>query len=225
MLANKGGIKNMSIIEKIKAHQDNILAGKIPDDLEICPKCGGHRPTFKLHEARDRLFLVIVDYLVKEVWSLLGRWKCSLCHTTSTYYPDYAIPYKRYTKDTIWEISKKYVEEEDSTYENVVQNDKEAIVYDSKTNSSRYESELTGSTIWWWLSFIGSLNDLISKAFSLIRQKDPSSQIFREVLPINPRKYRSNKRKKLLQRCIRFFNAEVEFRRLFLNSIFPHFAI
>lgn len=54
-----------------------------------------------------------------------------------------------YTKDTILELSKKYVEEEDSRYEDVVQNNKETIVYDSKNNSNRYERQLTGSTVWW----------------------------------------------------------------------------
>lgn len=215
----------MTIIKKIKAHEEEVLAGKIPDDLEICPKCCGRTRSFKLHESRPRLFLVIVDFLVKEIWSLLGRWKCSLCHCTSTYYPDYAIPYKRYTKNTILDISKKYVEEEDSTYESIVQNDNETIVYESKNNSKRYESRFTGSTVWWWLSYIGSLQMLVSKALDLIRQKDPSSKIFREIQPVNPRKYRSNERKNLLQQCIVFFNAEGELRRLFSSSVIPHFAI
>jgi len=214
----------MTIIEKIKAHEKEIQARVLPDELKICPKCGGRSRSFKLHESRDRLFLVIVDFLVKEVWSVLGRWQCPLCHCTSTYYPDYAIPHKRYTKDTILELSKEYVEEQYSTYESVVQNDMETIVYDSKINSPKYECRLRGTTVWWWLSYIGSIKPLISETFSLIKQKDPSSEVFKEIQPVNPRKYRSNKRKKLLQRCIGFLNAEGDFRHLFSNSIFPHFA-
>jgi len=215
----------MTIIEKIKAHEKEVQSRELPDNLEICPKCGGSSRSFKLHESRARLFLIIVDFLVKEVWSVLGRWECPLCHCTSTYYPDYAIPHKRYTKNTILELSKKYVEEKYSTYESVVQNDKETIVYDSKINSQKYECRLTGTTVWWWLSYIGSIHFLITDALSLIRQKDPSSKVFREMQPVNPGKFRSNKRKNLLQRCIVFLNAEEEFRRLFSNSIFPHFTI
>jgi len=214
----------MTIIEKIEAHEKEVQARKLPKNFEVCPKCDCYSRSFKLHESRARLFLVIVDLLVKEVWSILGRWECPLCHCTSTYYPDYAIPYKRYTKDTILELSKKYVEEKDSTYESVVQNDTDTIVYDSKNNSSKYESRLRGTTVWWWLSYIGSMQILINEAFSLIRQKDPSSKVFREIQPVNPRKYRSNKRKNLLQRCIGFLNVEEEFRRLFSNSVFPHFT-
>ena len=215
----------MTIIEKIEAHEKEVQARKLPKDLEVCPKCSERSRSFKLHERRPRLFLVIVDFLVKEIWSILGRWECPLCHCTSTYYPDYAIPYKRYTKDTILELSKKYVEEKDSTYESVVQNDMDTIVYDSKINSSKYESHLRGSTVWWWLSYIGSMQLLISEAFSLIRKKDLSSKVFREIQPINPKKYRSKKRKNLLQRCIELLNFEEEFRRLFSNSLFPHFSI
>ena len=214
----------MTIIKKIETHEKEIQARELPEDLEVCPKCGGFSRSFKLHESRARLFLVIVDFLVKEIWSILGRWECPLCHCTSTYYPDYAIPFKRYTKDTILELSKKYVQEEDSTYESVVQNDNGTIIYDSKINRSKYESRLRGTTVWWWLSYIGSMHQLISKAFSLIIKKDPSSKVFRENQPVNPKKYRSNERKNLLQQCIGFLNAEEEFRRLFSNSIFPHFA-
>jgi len=220
-----GGIQDMTIIEKIKAHEKEVQSGKLPDNLEICPKCGESSRYFKLHASRARLFLVIVDFLVKEIRSILGRWKCPLCLRTSTYYPDYAIPYKRYTKNTILELSRKYVEEKDSTYESVVQNDMATIVYDSKSNSSKYECRLRSTTLWWWLSYIGSIDSLINKAFSLIRQKDPLSKVFREIQPIHPKKYRSNKRKNLLQRCIEFLNIEDEFRRLFSNSHFPHFAI
>ena len=214
----------MTIIEKIKAHEKEVQSRELPDELEICPKCGGRSRSFKLHESRNRLFFVIVDFLVKKVWSVLGRWECPLCKCTSTYYPDYAIPHKRYTKNTILELSKKYVEEKDYTYESVVQNDMATIVYDSKNNSSKYECRLRSTTLWWWLSYIGSMHLLINKAFSLIRQKDPLSKVFREIQPINPKKYRSNKRKNLLQRCIEFLNTEDEFRRLFSNSVFLHFA-
>ena len=110
------------------------------------------------------------------------------------------------------------------SYESVVQNASNTIVYDCTINSSKYESHLRGTTVWWWLSYIGSMQQLITGALSLIGQKDPSSKIFREIQPVNPRKYRSNKRKNLLQRCIEFLNVEEEFRRLFSNSVFPHFT-
>jgi hypothetical protein len=214
----------MNIIERIKAHEKEVLSGIIPDNLQICPKCKGSSRFFKLHEGRFRLFLVIVDCFVKQVEALLGRWKCPLCHKTSTYYPDFAIPYKRYVKDNILELSQKYLEEDNSTYETVVRKEDTAIVYDS-AQSKKYECQVAGSTVWWWLHSIGSLKDIVSKAFSLIREKDPSSGIFRQIRPIKAKKYRSDERKKVLQQFARLLNAEEEFRRLFSHSIFPHFAI
>ena len=214
----------MNIIEKIKAHKKEVLSRKVPDNLQICPKCGGNSRFFKLHDSRFRLFLVIVDCFVKQVEALLGRWKCPLCHRTSTYYPDFAIPYKRYVKDNILQLSQKYLEGDNSTYETVVRKEDAAIAYDS-ADSKKYDSYLAGTTVWWWLHYIGSLKHVVSKAFSLIREKDPSSEIFRQIQPIKAKKYRSNERKKVLQRCARLLNAEAEFRRLFSSSIFPHFAI
>jgi hypothetical protein len=211
-------------MEKIKAHEKEILSGKVPDDLQVCSKCKGNTRAFTLHESRPRLFLIIIDCFVQQVSSLLGRWKCSLCHRTFTHYPDFAIPYKRYVKDALMPLSRKYLEEDHATYASVVRKEEDAIVYKS-SDSKKYECQLAGSTVWRWLAYIGSLTEAIRRALRMIREKDPSSGIFRQIQPVKARKYRSNERKRVLQQCIRFFTAEKELGRLFSGSIFPHFGI
>ena len=86
------------------------------------------------------------------------------------------------------------------------------------------ERYFEGSTVWRWLSFIGSLRHTLNNALNLIRQKSPASSIFRQIYPIHPKKYRSDKRKNILQRSMRLFYAEDEFQRLFKISIFPDLA-
>jgi len=74
---------------------------KIPFDLKTCPICKEAPDYFKPHDCRKRVFLVIVEWVVQKIESVLGRWKCPLCNHTFTYYPNFAIPYKRYVKDNI----------------------------------------------------------------------------------------------------------------------------
>lgn len=180
----------MSIIEKIKAHGQEVLSGNIPADLEVCPRCGGNPESFKPHDFRNRLFLVITDGLVQQIPSFLARWRCPLCHRPFTYYPDFAMPYKRYVKDDVLEFSRQYVEDDCSSYRDVVQDNASAIGYDSGEETID-ERQLAPSTLWRWLSYIGSLQQVLGRALHLIRQKSPSSGIFRQIRPVHVRKYRS----------------------------------
>lgn len=213
----------MSIIEKIKAHGQEVLSGNIPSDLEVCPRCEGNPESFKPHDYRGRLFLVIIDGLVQQIPSFLARWRCPLCHRPFTYYPDFAMPYKRYVKDDVLELSRQYVEDDHSSYRDVVQDNASAIGYDSGEDTID-ERQLAPSTVWRWLSYVGSLQQALYKALHLIRQKSPSSGIFRQIRPVHVQKYRSHGRKKLLGRCLRLFRAEGEFSPLFGVSIFTHLA-
>ena len=210
----------MSIEEKIRAHEEEILSGKMPADLKQCPKCYGNPESFKSHGLRQRIFYVIIGGFVYRIESFLGRWKCVLCNCTFTYYPDFSLPFKRYPKDSILPLAEKYVEE-NTTYQEVVQNDDGSPI---SFESSGGDRSLGGSTIWRWLDSVGSLKDRLMRAFDLIRQKSPSSTIFREIRPILSGKYKSESRKILLGFCQRFFIAEAEFKRLFFISIFPKFA-
>ncbi len=208
----------MSILEKIKAHEQEVLSTKYPSDLNICLHCKEAHGSFKPHQKRKRLFLVIIGNIVKEIWSLLGRWKCLICESTFTYYPDFAIPHKSYVKEKILELSRKYVEDDNASYRKVSSNDGSPIVY--KTGERYFEH----TTVWRWVGYIGSLEQRLSKGLKLIREKDSSSRIFRQIHPINPRKYRSKGRKKLLDRCMRMFILEGEFKKVFNASIFTELA-
>ena len=208
----------MSILEKIKAHEQDVRATKYPPDLNICPICKKAHKSYKPHQKRNRLFLIIIGNIAKEIWSLLGRWKCLICGSTFTYYPDFAIAHKRYVKEKVLELSRKYVEDDDTNYREAASNDGTPVVYET---DERYFEH---TTVWRWVGYIGSLEQRLSKGLKLIREKDPSSRIFRQIHPVNPRKYRSEGRRKLLDRCMRLFMAEREFKELFNASIFTEFA-
>ncbi len=215
----------MSLVEKIKSHEQEILSGQAPENLKHCPRCEGTPQSFKSHGLRSRIFLVIIGAFVHQIPSFLGRWKCPLCHCSFTYYPDFALPFKRYLKDSILPLARTYLEEDTSTYRKVVQDNDSARGYAcSEQKEGIDERQLQGSTIWRWLSFIGSLKQTLCHGLNIIRQKSPSSFVFREIRPVHRRKYQSEKRKVLLEFCQRFFVAESAFSRLFGSSIFPRFA-
>ncbi len=208
----------MTILEKIKAHEQEVLSTKHPTALNTCPICKEVHKSFNAHQKRKRLFLIIMGNIVKEIWSLLGRWKCLICRSTFTYYPDFAIPHKRYVKEKVLELSQRYVEDDNTSYREVASNDGTPIVYET---GERYFEH---TTVWKWVGHIGSLEQILSRGLELIREKDPSSKIFRQIHPINPRKYRSEERRKLLARCMRMFIIEGEFKKVFKASIFTEFA-
>ena len=212
----------MSIIEKIRAHEQEVSSGKVPDDLRHCPRCKEKPQSFKLHDVKSRLFLVIIEGFVHSIRSFLGRWKCALCGYCFTYYPDFALPYKRYVKDTIVQLSRDYGEDDEASYRKGVQNKGSPIGY--KGVDKIDERHFVGSPLWRWLRSIGSLEESLRSGLNLIRQKSPSSGIFRNIRPVAPHKYRSDKRKKLPGRCVRFFFVEDEFKALFGCSIFPKYA-
>ncbi len=208
----------MSILEKIKAHEQEVRATKQPSDLHICSNCKESHRSFKPHQKRNRLFLIIIGSIVHRMRSLLGRWKCLLCGATFTYYPDFAIPYKRYVKEKISELSRRYVEDEDTSYRKVASNKGFPIAHETA------EQYFDHTTVYRWVGYIGSLQERLSKGLELIREKNPSSKIFRQNHPINPRKYRSEARKKILSWCMRIFILDGEFKKTFNASIFTEFA-
>jgi hypothetical protein len=213
----------MTIFEKIEAHTQAVLSNQIPDDLTICPRCQQSPPLFKLHDVRQRNFLVIIENLVHLIHGFLARWQCTLCGQSFTWYPDFALPYKRYVKDSIVQLSLRYVEDDKTTYNQVVQHQSSLIAYN--TDKGIQEPSLAGSTVHRWLSWIGeTLKAPLTQALNLIRQKDPSSTIFRKIRPLATHKYRTLNRSSILDSAMRLFVAESEYNALFGASIFPRFA-
>jgi transposase len=108
-------------LEDIKAYQQKVEKNKInPHGLGPCPRCNLESLFFKLHAYRERRFLVIVDMLVKAVFCTLVRFRCTDCGKTITSYPDFAIPHKHYTRQTIEGLSRAYVQNDQKTYQDAV---------------------------------------------------------------------------------------------------------
>jgi transposase-like protein len=212
------------ILEKIHTYTERVRKGEVQCDLETCPICRKAPRAFKLHDRRERTFLVAVDRLVHKLASLLPRWKCPLCKTTFTLYPDFALPRKRYVRQSVFRFSQRYVDEDRTSYRKAAKEQGLPVFYDGESEETIDDRTLAHSTLHRWLTFFSSLEQTLREALRLIRAKSPGSGIFRKVLPIPPWKFQSEERKRALDTSKRLFTAEREYRAIFEISIFPRLA-
>ena len=200
--------------EKVKSHAENVVAGSICH-VKRCPRCGGHPERFGNHGHRKRIFLAIDGNYVHRLAGMLARKRCPICRHTFTDYPPFAYPYKRYLACCVMEGGRGYLDEDRMTYRKAVRREGAAIAYEDGQDGSIDERQLTPSTVWRWLGFVGSMVTVIRKAVEMIGGKDPSSPLFRAPCVVASNKYRSLKRKMVLQRAVRLLEIEPVFFSLF----------
>ncbi len=205
------------LIESITRHGVEAKAGQTLCSLKTCPRCAQKPPCFKRHAVRKRVLLVFVG-VVCRVWSYLTRWRCPLCWKTFTDYPDFALPHKRYTAPFVLERCAAYASDEVRTYrEGVRENGMPRSHADADGGM-----ELSPSTVWRWMEMLDSFVAAERRMLDLIKQKDPSTGLFRALAGVRIRegKYRGERRKMLLEGCWRLALADREYIRLFAVSIF-----
>ena len=109
------------------------------------------------------------------------------------------------------------------TYRKGVKQEGMSVAYEKKNDGALDERCLAASTPWRWVGCVGSMVKVLRKALEMIRDKDPSTQVFRAPCVVLPYKYRSRERKMILQRAVRIFGLEGTFFSLFGIRI-PEFA-
>jgi hypothetical protein len=177
---------------------------------------------FRWHGVRARVFLVVCS-VVERVASYVTRWKCPLCGRTFTWYPDFALPYKRYVLGFIQARCTGYVEDPACSYRSGVQEAGMPISYADVDSGT----ELQPSTLWRWESSLGSMPATACAALDLIKQKDPATGIFRALgtLYVVAHKYRSEGRRRVLMGCLELVCIDRVYAALFEVSVFPELAM
>ena len=168
------------LLQQVKEYEQRILHREITCHFSFCPKCHCVPPVFKLHEARSRIFLVVVLNVIQKINSFITRWKCPICGSTSTLYPEFALPYKRYTLPQILNFSSQYLEDDDQTYRKTVTKDN-AEFYHTEKFDEQSTPVLAHSTLHHWITSFAKLLKTITLALNYIKQKDPNTGIFRKV--------------------------------------------
>jgi hypothetical protein len=212
------------MIEEIQHYTECVRNGTFTCDLEKCPRCGTRPSGFTRHDQRCRTFLVVAAGIVHKLLSALTRWKCPRCGKPFTFYPSFALPHKRYVRDTVLEKGARYVEDDAATYRSAVKERGLPVGYARTQEGAIDERHLVPSTVHRWLSSLAGLTDTIHEALRVIKAKSPGSGIFRSIVPVAPWKYRSERRRLQLLACQRLIQADREYRGLFGTSVFPHLA-
>ncbi len=208
-------------LEDIKAYQDQVEKDNIaPDNLPPCPRCRVEPEFFKIHAYRERRFLIIIEMLIQAVYCSLVRFKCPGCEKTFTNYPDFAIPYKHYTRQSIMGFSDSYLNCEHITYRQAV------MVDGSVPGYPQNDATLAPSTLHRWITTLSRFTHTCRTALILLLQKNPVSSIYRSLaqIIIPQRKYKTKQRKKQLVRCRQLMIIEAFFHDTFKTSIFTKLA-
>lgn len=222
---NKSLLLQTATSEQIQKYTEQVEQGLVTCCLPECPRCGVASESFKQHEKRKRIFFVVVEQIVRTVLGLLVRWKCPGCNKTATDYPDFALPYKRYTLPTIHGFSQVYVQNPFASYRRLV--DGCPLKYESDSHADPHrEPVMEHSTIHRWISTLGSYYRIVQNATDLMVQADPTTGLCRDLagLKIFPGKYKSPARKQALLTCAQLMKILPVYRSMFQVCIFPKLA-
>ena len=209
-------------LEDIRAYQEKVEKGKItPHNLPPCLRCNVASEFFKIHAYRERRFLIIAEMLIEAVFCTLLRFSCPGCGKTFTNYPDFAVPHKHYTRPSIMGFAAAYVQSDDMTYQQAVRVDRIPPGY------TETDATLAPSTIHRWVGTLGRFAQTCRKALILLLQQDPVSSIHRDLarIIIPKRKYRNDRRRRYLVRCLQLMLIEAFFKISFGTSVFTKLAI
>jgi hypothetical protein len=199
--------------EEIKAYQGKVEKGKITSDaLAPCSRCNLESKHFKTHAFRERRFLIIVEMFVEAVYSTLVRFKCVGCGKTFAFYPDFAIPHKHYTRQTVVKFSRRYLEDEEKTYQDAV------MTIDGVPECWDNGRSLAPSTVHRWISTLAGIFTPYREAKEKSFQKKVFSGLFKTQIP--KKKYRTLRRKAVLSKCRDFVGlSPVDRKRIFSPSL------
>jgi hypothetical protein len=166
--------------EDIKAYQEKLEKNKItPHSLPPCPSCNVDSRFFKIHAYRERQFLIIVKMIIQKVFYSLIRFKCPGCGKTVTFYPDFALPHKHYTRQTITAFADACLKA-DATYQKALMIENETPGYPNS------DATLAASSIHRWIGSLSSYTQTSRNALALLIQENPTSSICRDLAKWRP---------------------------------------
>jgi hypothetical protein len=194
-------------VNAIEEHSRGILRSDSTPYQEVCKACRSSR--LVRHDVRRREFYFRDELgCARSISSWIARWKCSQCKGIFTDYPPFALPEKRYTKDTIIEVTLSFCEVDQATYRSPL----------LSLRAPKEEPQIHGSTLWRWISWMKSRWWIAPRIIDLFLQWYPNSMIHRQRWPVAPCKARSEERlgdvsdaRKFI-RLIQMFEAEKWYR-------------
>ena len=211
-------IYKSATIEEIEEYSQKVINNELECNLNNCPICNTKPSFYKRHAKRKRRLYILVNQLVEVVIAYFMRWKCTNCGKTFVQYPDFAIPFKRYTLLTILSYCKQYIENDELSYEKI--SSLTPIEYKVQNNELNTK-ELYHSTIHRWINTLGSYTKMISDSYSFLSEKYSSWNITKDF-DIPKKKYRNDFQQIVLINCKKLLYLENIYKKKLGFSIFPN---
>ncbi len=184
--------------------------------------------SFTKHDCARREFRIRVfdprldEFVVEVILSWRVRFRCSHCHAVFTEYPPFALPHKRFVKQDLLAKALNYLSGQPpdgpATYRESVREQRVPPSYANDNNGR----QLSHVTLWRWLSWLGSLTDLVQWGTQLVLQKDPQADLHRKSCPVANHQARSAQRRQTLEQATMTLHAAEAFSRCFGGSLFTH---
>jgi hypothetical protein len=217
-----------NVRREVKDYNDAVSNGSFVCQRDACPGCLGS-PDFARHDCARRQFRIRVfdlrldEFVVEVVPSWRVRFRCRPCQKVFTEYPPFALPHKRFVKQDVLAKALNYLADQQpdgqaATYRESVRDKRVPPGY-ANNNKGR---QLSHVTLWRWLSWLGSLKNLVQRATQLVLQKDPQADLHRKSCPVAHGKTRSPQRRQTLEQATMTLHAADAFPRYFGVSLFTH---
>jgi len=187
-------------------------------DIPCCLKCGKKRYR---HDQRTREILRLVieekSFLLKSEEIVLTRVKCKNCNYTETIYPDGLQPYKRIWDDSANFIAWAYIFIKDLTYRN--------MFFFYEILDLKKEKEIPQpavSTFFRWVKYTAEKTHVF---LNKIIKSFPNATVHLKNYIISEKKYKSKKKKILIERFCQFIEGIKDFsKEQFEAPIFYQFS-
>jgi hypothetical protein len=176
------------------------------------PRLQKNGADFARHDVSPRQFRIREGDLICIISSWRVRFRCRDCGKVFTEYPPFALPYKRFAKPALIDHAKKYLQR-DISYRQSVEGTHTPVAYDGQAGDQG--RQLSRSTVWKWLTWLGSLKEPLQRITSLVLEKDPGANPARDVPPISPKKFCLQGRHDVLHFAARLLVAIQEAGQLF----------
>jgi hypothetical protein len=122
------------------------------------------------------------------------------------------LPYKRFVAPTLIEHAKSYLEN-DHSYRQSVRGAHTPVAYDGPKGEQG--QQLSRSTVWKWLTWLGGLKETLQRATSLVLEKARNANPARDVPPIPSKKFCLQARHDVLHLAARLMVAAEGVAQLF----------
>ena len=180
---------------------------------------------------RVRVYDPDLDEIVVEIvnsWRV--RFRCPHCGKVFTEYPPFATPYKRFVTQDILQKVNRYLEAarnpeqggKQMTYRDTLKEQNVPLSYRPDENGK--VRNLSRSTVWRWVGWLGSLIQERKDAIRLILEKDPKTDIHRKQYQVPKTMCRSDRRLRTLQRAANMLDVVDAFTSLFGVRFFTRYA-